>query len=63
MNQILDFLAHRNIHKLAGTALAVFGITATNWRDMTLGAGYAAIMHIVGAIKGVPDAPIKSPVA
>lgn len=55
LNAIVAALSHRNWHKLAGTALAAFGVSANNWHDLTIGAAYAAIMHIVGGLKKLPD--------
>lgn len=52
---LISLLSSRNLHKLAGTALGAFGLTTTNWRDLTIGAAYAAVMHVVGGIKKVAD--------
>jgi hypothetical protein len=56
-NSLVAFLAHRNVHKLAGTALASYGLVVSNWRDLLAGGAYAAVMHIVGGIKQLPDTP------
>jgi hypothetical protein len=54
-NDIVGFFSHRNVHKLAGTALASFGLVVSNVKDLSIGAAYAAIMHVVGGLKKVPD--------
>lgn len=58
-NSLIKLLANRNVHKLAGTALAGLGLsnitTPSGWKELTVGAIYAAIMHVVGGIKKLPD--------
>ena len=55
LSNIVSLLSHRNWHKLAGTALAAFGVSSGNWKDLTAGAAYAAVMHLVGGMKKVVD--------
>lgn len=55
LSSIVSFFSNRNIHKLAGTALATFGLVATNFKDLSVGAAYAALMHLTGGLKKVPD--------
>lgn len=57
---LLSFLANRNVHKLSGFALALIGLaegitTPAGWKEVTVGGLYAAVMHIAGAIKKLPD--------
>ena len=55
LNSILSFFSNRNIHKLAGTALASGALVVGNKFDAIVGAAYAAVMHVVGGIKKVAD--------
>lgn len=57
---LLSFLSNRNVHKLSGFALALVGLaegitTPTGWKEVTVGGLYAAVMHVVGGIKKLPD--------
>lgn len=52
---IIKFFTHRNVHKLAGTAVAALGLVTTNHFMAIIGAAYAAVMHYVGGQKGLPD--------
>lgn len=55
LSAIVGFFSNRNVHKLAGTALGIYGLVVTNFKDLTLGAAYAAAMHITGGLKKIPD--------
>lgn len=55
LSAIVGFFSNRNIHKLAGTALAAFGLVASNITDLKVGALYAALMHLTGGLKKLPD--------
>lgn len=60
MSELIKLLSNRNVHKLAGTALAGLGLATgvgnvTGWRELTLGALYSAVMHVTGGIKKVAD--------
>lgn len=60
VSAIVGFVTHRQTHKLAGTALAAFGLvtgvnTSGGWKEVLAGLGYAAAMHITGGLKTVPD--------
>lgn len=60
MSELVKLLANRNIHKLSGLALGLIGLangitTPTGWREVTVGGIYAAVMHVVGGIKKLPD--------
>lgn len=62
LTAIWNFLAHRNLHKLSGFALALVGLangitTPAGWKEVTVGGLYAAVMHVVGGIKKLPDTP------
>lgn len=55
ISSIVSFFSNRNVHKLGGTALAVWGLVAAHFGDMTVGAAYAALMHLTGGLKKLPD--------
>jgi hypothetical protein len=55
LSGIVAFFSNRNIHKLAGTALAVWGLVVSDFKNLTLGAAYAAAMHLTGGLKKVAD--------
>lgn len=55
LSAIVGFFSNRNVHKLAGTALATFGLLVSNITDLKVGALYAALMHITGGLKKIPD--------
>ena len=55
LSSIVRALSNRNIHKLAGTALAAFGLAASNVLDLKVGALYALAMHVTGGLKKLPD--------
>jgi hypothetical protein len=56
---IVKLLSNCNLHKLAGTALAIFGMTNLNTLngriEAILGAAYSGTMHITGGLKKVAD--------
>lgn len=57
---IINALSNRNLHKLSGYALGIVGLvsgitTPAGWKEVTIGSAYAAIMHVVGGIKKLPD--------
>ncbi len=54
-NSIVALFSNRNVHKLAGTALASGALVVGNKFDVVVGAVYAAIMHLTGGIKQLPD--------
>jgi hypothetical protein len=59
---VTNFLTHRQVHKLGGTALAITGVvtgitTAAGWKELASGLFYAGLMHLTGGIKKVPDSP------
>lgn len=60
LSGIIALLSHRNLHKLSGFALGLVGVangiaTPAGWKEVTIGGAYAAIMHLVGGIKKLPD--------
>lgn len=55
VSAIKTLLTHRQVHKLGGVALAVYGLVVGDFDKLTLGAAYAAAMHITGGLKGIPD--------
>lgn len=55
MDALVSILSKRNLHKLAGFALAAFGVSSGNWKDLTAGGVYAGLMHFIGGMKKLPD--------
>ena len=55
ISAVVGFFSNRNVHKLGGTALAVWSLIEAHFGDMTVGAAYAALMHVTGGLKKLPD--------
>ncbi len=59
ISAIVNLLSNRNLHKLAGTALAALGATDLNTAvgrfEAILGAAYSGTMHVTGGLKKVSD--------
>ena len=55
ISTIVSFFSNRNMHKLAGTAVAALGLVSVNKLEAIVGAAYAAAMHITGGLKNVPE--------